>query len=187
MRKLSKLNENVFDDMLKRSSGRDERTEDKVSNINDLKPVDMGKTVYWADRDLTIYGETLIEYEDKNLDDILASSEWRLPTLLEVADLDDADLLYDKSNFYIKYCGETLTFPKTGVGYRGRPGRPNFTMDEGKLYYGWTFNSLTRENIHVFTIENYKFTHSILTSDRWLDQITQNISNRCSVRLVKDK
>lgn len=92
MRKLSNINENVFDDMLKRNQGTDERRENFIkTNIDDLKcGLHMGN-IYWADDYLEI-----IEKDDEGVKISLNEFNkikreglkgWRLPTQDEFREL----------------------------------------------------------------------------------------------------
>ena len=87
MKKLSKITEGILGDIAKRDLSGEKKKEDVIGNIKQIQPVDVGCSVLWADRDLEVDGEYLFTFDEAM--DFVKNSEWRLPTLEEVADLDD--------------------------------------------------------------------------------------------------
>ena len=85
MKRLSKIDESAWGEMRKRSSGEVQRKEDIInSNVKDMKPVDLGLSVLWADIDLVIddeYEFTIDEIKD------YAPDGWRRPTRKEADEL----------------------------------------------------------------------------------------------------
>ena len=87
---MKKLSESVWGDLRKKSLGQEERIEDKIGNLKDLSPVDMGESsgVLWADTDLILNDGTYkFTYEEaeilqKKISELpnKSLSEWRLPT-----------------------------------------------------------------------------------------------------------
>lgn len=79
MKRLSNIEESVWSDIHKRSNGGEIRKEDNPTNIKEIKPVDMGVTVLWADRDLEWKdGGCYFNYNEAS--DIIKNSKWRIPT-----------------------------------------------------------------------------------------------------------
>jgi hypothetical protein len=67
MIKLSEINESHWSEMNRRSQGIAVRKEDKIiTNIDEIKPVDLGSNVpiYFADRDLEVNGEIEFTWEE---------------------------------------------------------------------------------------------------------------------------
>ena len=128
MKKLSKINESTWGEMRKRSSGEVERKEDIIGNIQSLKPIDMGGSVLWADQNLIYDGEEIFTYDEAN--DLIYNSEWRLPTLKEVAELVDGHNIYYDSKYVYIDNPKKISFKKCGCGY------PTFIIDENKCFYG---------------------------------------------------
>lgn len=135
MKKLSKIDESVWSDMEDRGTGVRIKEEDK-SNIDELKPVDMGGTVYWADRDLAIQGDTKLTYEQ--VERAIVNSEWRLPRAFEVDELETYS--DDDNNFYFKYPLQKLVFPKDKSA--------NYDV-----YHGWVENDGVGYFLNAFSIE----------------------------------
>ena len=85
MKKLSNITESLWTDIQSRSTGDTVRKEDIInSNVKDIKPVDLGLSVLWADKDLEINDEnefTIDEIADYTPDG------WRRPTQKEADEL----------------------------------------------------------------------------------------------------
>ena len=59
-----KITESLWSEIQDRSSGEILRKEDEIGNIKELKSVDMGGTVFWADKDLCCYDEYHFGYSE---------------------------------------------------------------------------------------------------------------------------
>lgn len=89
MKKLSIINENIFDGIGKRSKGGIVRKEDNT-NISELKQIDLGKDfpVYFADKDFISAGNDVFTWSDaENIMSKLNNSGWRLPKYDEIIDM----------------------------------------------------------------------------------------------------
>lgn len=83
---MKKLSESIWRDIQDRSTGEQVRREDELTNIKDIKPVDMGVSVLWADKDLeTKDGNFYFTY--KEAEDYIKKSGWRLPSKNEIHQL----------------------------------------------------------------------------------------------------
>ena len=108
MRKLSvSLKESRFVDLINKKFTRETRKEEET-NLQRLKPIDIGTSVLWADNDLCKGGNYLFTFDE--VTDMLKGSEWRLPTVSEVKELkrckkEDLDGKYIFTNN-----GTSLTF-----------------------------------------------------------------------------
>ena len=114
------IKESVWADIHKRSSGSQIRKED-ATNINSIKPVDIGASVLWADRDLEKQGEYLFAFDEIQID----SNEWRLPTKEEIDELElkffgKAVEVYHSENSY------SLQYIKSNM---------KITLEDGSLIY----------------------------------------------------
>ena len=82
---VDEIDESAWGNMMRRGSGEKERREDIInSNVKDIKPVDLGLSVLWADKDLEINDEyefTIDEIADYTPDG------WRRPTQKEADEL----------------------------------------------------------------------------------------------------
>jgi hypothetical protein len=173
---MRKLSESIWSDIQDRSSGDVIRKEDEiVSNIKELKPVDMGGSVLWADRDLESDENVYFSFPDANK--IIEKSGWRLPTFNEVLELNKNVIIYkNTSEEYIIHWYEThsdLIFEKCGYQYADEGDR----VREPDSYYAWT--SDVSQSGH----ESYK----TMRIGRYLLSTPMHYMNRCCVRLVKDK
>ncbi len=83
MKKLSKIDESTWGNILDKGRGDVERKEDTFTfNINDMKPVDLGPDFpfYWADIDLEANGEILFNwFETQKMIPQINKTGWRLP------------------------------------------------------------------------------------------------------------
>ena len=158
--------ESIWSDIQDRSRGKIERKENEiVSNIKKLKPVDMGVSVFWADRDLESDENVYFSFQDTKK--IIKNSGWRLPTFNEISELNtystmhkntfeecelhanDNDLIFDKCG-YKRYADDEVINPDA--------------------YYAWTSTAYVSIKIN-----------------RYLRLNPMNCEDRCCVRLVKDK
>ena len=178
------IKESIWSDIQDRSSGETVRKEDEVGNLHELKPIDMGGSVLWADKNLICDGDELFTFHEAY--ELIKNSNWRLPTREEVAELDGHNIYYDAKYIYLDD-DKKLSFKKCGVKYVPKIGNP-FTLDENKAFYGWT-SEVTKYNsnyIHVFFLNHFELAYSP-ENERAFNQVTQNEDSKCCVRLVKDK
>ena len=169
------LNESMWGDIHRRNSGEMIRKED--GNLSDIKPVDMGISVLWADRDLEMNGEIYFEYDKVN--QLIKNTGWRLPTKEEVSELQSLSIQVEKSTdeVYIlskKVDPDTkLVFEKKGYKY---------ALDEKiyreTTYYAWT-SSKYKHNTASWAFRIIGTYH--------LASFPMDKLNRICVRLVKDK
>ncbi len=179
-----KITESIWSDIQDRSSGETIRKEDEVGNLHELKPIDMGGSVLWADKNLICDGDELFTFHEAY--ELIKNSTWRLPTRKEVAELDGHNRYYDSNYIYLDD-DRKLSFKKCGVEYIPKIGNP-FTLDESKAFYGWT-SEVTKYNsndIHVFFLNHFELAYSP-ENERVFNQVTQNADSKCCVRLVKNK
>lgn len=146
------IGESVWADIHKRSNGQKVRSED-ATNIDSIKPVDIGASVLWADRDLEKQGEYLFAFDEIQID----NNEWRLPTKEEIDELENIffgeteQVYYSKNAYSLQYNESNikLTLEDGSLIYRdgdvelvfvARGGVfPGYTVAEGvgKFYNGW--------------------------------------------------
>ena len=179
--KLSKITESIWSDMQDRSTGDTVRKEDEIGNIKELKSVDMGGTVFWADKDLCCSDEYHFGYNE--VFEYIKKSEWRLPTLKEVAELDEYKVKTYDNSFVISGPSEDLIFIARGLVYSDKV--KEITDDD--FYYAWTSDLYNNHQAHILTFDDNKLIHSKIDSNNIMDQITNDISGKLCVRLVKDK
>lgn len=191
MKKLSNINESVWADIHKRSNGVKVRKEDEIGNLSKLKPIDMGGTVLWADDDLSLKDEDDCYFTFDEVFELIKNSGWRLPTLEEVAELDD---IYKKGSFWenddrFVFDGfpHQLVFFKKGLIYTSASDKP---IDKD-YYYCWTSTLFPNNNrfANIFTFSDGKPCHTPLNDQHNVnDSVTQDTTNgKLCVRLVKDK
>jgi len=188
MKKLSKIDESVWGGMLDRSTGDTVRKEDDITNIKFLKPIDMGGSVLWADEDLKIGDDYLFTFHEAF--ELIKNSEWRLPTLKEVAELDNFEVEiidHDGADLYYEYIiygpSKTLNFNGRGLYYSDKV---NIVTDTD-YYFAWTSDLYNNHQVHIITFDDDKLIHSKIDSTSIMDQVTNDISGKLCVRLVKDK
>lgn len=89
MKKLSKIDESAWGDMMRRGSGENIRTEDQLQSI------DLGNhcNVYFADKDFTVGDKSEFTLDEKK--SLTFPSGWRLPTIS-----DFEDTIYQDINEY---------------------------------------------------------------------------------------
>ena len=176
MRKLSvSLKESRFVDLINKKFTRETRKEE--INLQRLKPVDIGTSVLWADKDLCEGGNYLFTFDE--ITDMLKDSEWRLPTLSEVNELKDFETEYRNGKYIFTNNGTSLTF----YGHGGIFLLPNGVTDqeEYNLFYGWTADVDKRNNNYI---RAYEITPGSFICSR--DIVRYKKCSR-SARLVKDK
>lgn len=169
------IKESIWSDIQDRSTGETIRKEDEiVSNIKELKPVDMGVSVLWADRDLESDENVYFSFPDANK--IIEKSEWRLPTFNEMSELNKNVIIYKntfeeyKIHWYPTH--SDLIFEKCGFQYADED-----MVKEPDSYYAWTSDETPGGN------EAYK----AIRIGKFIAAVPMHYMNRCCVRLVKDK
>ena len=187
MKKLSQITESVWGDIRKRGLGDEIKKEDEVSNIKKLKPIDMGGSVLWADDDIFYDGECLFTFDEAF--ELVKNSGWRLPTLQDVAELDilvnRGQFKHDNSLFYFENeTGDVLKFIRRGIYLHTVK---SHITDFGVYYYGWTSDLYKMNSVHIFTFDDEHIYHSPVYDKRVVDQVVQDTSDKCCIRLVKDK
>ena len=167
------LEESTWGDMVRRAEGEAIREEDlRNSNVMELKPVDLGLSVLWADQDLMMDDE--MEFLIDDVKDYHPLG-WRLPTKKEADELlSDAKWtsgghqgLYDLKYITIGHNGKELKFI-----YRDNPHLNYFVQKDkstGEEYW----------DIFTFHKEHEFYPHSAYSITR--------ISDECRIRFVKDK
>ena len=176
-----KITESRWSEIQDRSSGEILRKEDEIGNIKELKSVDMGGTVFWADKDLCCYDEYHFGYSE--VFEYIKKSEWRLPTLKEVEELDEYKVKTYDNSFVISGPSEDLIFIARGLVYSDKV--KEITDDD--FYFAWTSDLCNNHQVHILTFDDDKLIHSKIDSNNIMDQITNDISGKLCVRLVKDK
>ena len=184
------VSESVWNDIRRRGIGADVKQEDDLTNIKYLKPLDMGGSVLWADDDLSLKdGDCYFTFDE--VFELVKNSGWRLPTLEEVAELDD---IYKKGSFWenddrFVFDGfpHQLVFFKKGLIYTSASDKP---IDKD-YYYCWTSTLFLNNNrfANVFTFNDGKPCHTPLNNQHNVNNsVIQDITNgKLCVRLVKDK
>ena len=176
-----KITESIWSDIQDRSAGDTIRKEDEIGNIRELKSVDMGGTVFWADKDLCCYDEYHFGYSE--VFEYINKSEWRLPTLKEVEELDEYKVTTYDNSFVISGPNEDLIFIARGLVYSDKVK----VITDDDFYYAWTSDLYNNHQAHILTFDDDKLIHSKIDSKDIMDQITNDISGKLCVRLVKDK
>ena len=185
------IDESAWGEMRHRSSGQIIRKEDEITNIKSLKPLDMGGSVLWADDDLSLKDEDDCYFTFDEAFELVKNSGWRLPTLEEVAELDD---IYKKGSFWenddrFVFDGfpHQLVFFKKGLIYTSASDKP---IDKD-YYYCWTSTLFLNNSrfANIFTFSDGKPCHTPLNDLHNInDSVTQDTTNgKLCVRLVKDK
>lgn len=141
LKRVDDVNESVWMDIHKHSTGDVERKEDRlVGAVKNLVPVDLGGKCLWADQDLEIDGQTAFTYDDASqfIDGV---NGWRLPTFTDIMNLDTRIMFNDYSfqddELHItnrKTNGE-LVFSNQGP-YPGLKGFYYFWHVDGGIRYG---------------------------------------------------
>ena len=178
------VNESVWSDMQDRGTGDLEKKEDTIGNSNILKPVDLGGSVYWADKNLEVDGQVLFNYND-TIELIRNLRGWRLPTVKEASELYGHNIYYDPNYIYLDD-DRKISFAKDGVGYINPINKP-YTVDEGDVFYGWTSEPYGNgSSINVFVIDRNEINVSPDNANAF-SAVTQGANSRCSIRLVRSK
>lgn len=166
------IGESIWSDIQDRSAGDTIRKEDEIGNIMDLKPVDMGVSVLWSDRDFESDGNVYFSYTD--IVEMIKNTGWRLPTFNEMSKLTRCSVMYkntfEESKLHANF--NDLIFEKCGYQY----------ADEDRVldpdsYYAWTSDTAKSGNEAYITI----------CINKQIASVPMHYMNRCCVRLVKDK
>ena len=107
----------------------------------------------------------------------------RLTTLKEVAEFDEYKVKTYDNTFVISGPNEDLIFIARGLVYSDKV--KEITDDD--FYYAWTSDLYNNHQAHILTFDDNKLIHSKIDSNNIMDQITNDISGKLCVRLVKDK
>ena len=180
MRKLSdSLKESRFVDLINRKFTRETRKEDMIGNLQKLKPVDIGTSVLWADKDLCVDKKYLFTFDE--LTDMLKDSEWRLPTVSEVSKLKDFEKDFRKGKYIFTNNdnGKSLTFYPHGFIDVFSASEEIQCSDEVD---GWTadvYDVYPDDLISIYIMDPGSFD---VGRDTVIDK-----NNLLSARLVKDK
>ena len=184
---MKKLSESIWSEIEDRSSGDVVRKEDGLLNIRELKPVDMGGSVLWADRDLSYGDEYHFGFSD--VFELVKNSGWRLPTLEEVTELDNYKVKTidnDGPELYYEYIIQgpsKLEFRSRGLYYSDKTN----SITDDDFYYAWTSDLYNNHQVHIITFDDDKIIHTKPGSRHIIDQCTNDISGKLCVRLIKNK
>jgi hypothetical protein len=187
------VNESHWSEMNKRSQGIKQRMEDGTNNLNRLKPVDVGCSVLWADRDLEINDNYFFKFDE--IPDLIQNSKWRLPTR---KDVDELAKKYEVNAWVVNhFClikegdpeKSDLKFERRGMIYNtsvthGNE-RPEYTME----FWGWTseeMNDGRSIQCYIITDDGIQYT-PLENTYRFVDVINTDRTAKLCVRLVKDK
>ena len=181
MRKLSNsLKESRFVDLINKKFTGEIRKEDKIfGNLQKLEPVDIGTSVLWADKDLCVDDKYLFTFDE--VTDMLKDSEWRLPTVSEVRDLQKYEKEYRNGEYIFTNNGKSLTFYPHGYIDVFSPRKGILCPDNVE---GWT-GDISKINNRIC-----KYLISISLTCVSVDADIYNCANKnslLSARLVKDK
>lgn len=188
MKKLSNISESVWSDIQDRSTGEAFRKEDEIGNIKEIKPIDKGGSVLWADMDFEDNGLHLFTFEEAN-EIVKRLNGWRLPTLDEVAELDrHKNLLWSNDDRFVFGGDRELVFFKRGFIYMPNK-TPSIVLGptDTEYYYGWTSTRYDNGSHHIFTFDENKIIHSPLNNKRITEQVIEKDIDKLCIRLVKSK
>ena len=194
-----KVSESLWADIQSQAAGAKMKKEDVFTNIDELKPIDLGGSVLWADDDLRwkktdeeedywfTYLEALVEIKRLN-------TGWRLPTVEEVAEL--SAIPYKGYKEIVQFIPNSvkknsltgsLVFAKRGFMHKTIR-KSMKTPVNTQYYYGWTSDKSVDENeINVFSISQFGIHHTPIDKKKTSDFYTHNSGDWLCVRLVKDK
>lgn len=168
---MRKLSESVWVDIHKRSTKETDRKENLPGNMSELKPVDMGVSVLWADRDFIMDDKAYFTYDD--LQEYFNDTPWRIPTESEVVELEEMCTVDSDKDSIMIVCGQNkLVFER--MGYYDSNG----ILESPSYYYGWTSTSGTMSNFkHTYIIDGVNIRYFSKRSGY----------DKLPVRLVKSK
>ena len=186
MKKLSNIYESIWTNINKRSEGNLERKEDIVGNIKELKPVDMGCDVLWADRDLEYDGNVHFLFDD--IQRLIQNSEWRLPTRKDIDDLHRYCVLKHNIDdlYFVSPNSQKLIFNRNGMVYNTSVSHGNEIKTYLSEYWGWTSEEWSSKEIHCYIITD----NDILYTPKKFgpgNAIATDRTAKLCVRLIKDK
>lgn len=174
---MKRLSESVWSDIHRRSNGDQIRKENDITNIRDIKPVDMGVTVLWADRDLEWKdGGCYFNYNEAS--DIIKNSKWRIPTKQESYELFQYTTMIKNTDEVCIQEGKfddkpQLIFDKKGFQYGD-----NDKVFHKSIYAMWT-------STEIKDIEAYYMSVIARMNDN--HYTSMHYGNRLCVRLVQDR
>lgn len=182
-------------------------------NTNDMKPVDMGGSVLWADRDLEIVDGGGWYRHDKffTADEMFKmrfKDGWRVPTFDEFLELFDektgvtrhidsyASRVDNVILMQSDISGDLITYNKLEFDISGRysKDKPDTKQDSGRFVQRWTLD--IDESRGKGTEKKFVFFFDFAAYDRDIEEWKKSCENRWSldgdlfsipVRLVKDK
>ena len=167
------VEESVWGDIRKKSLGQEARMEES-GNVKDLKPVDLGLSVLWADKDFELNGET--EFYIDDIKDI-APAGWRRPTREEADELlTDAEWNRDevlsfnkpfKSIITISHNGKSISFSRKNLAEKWE----YWELEKGDMEQYW--------NMFRFESDGTFFPHSSYAIGR--------LKEKHRVRFVREK
>ena len=179
---MRKLSESVWGDIRKKSLGQEERREDDFGNIKELKPVNIGGQVLWADKDFELKDGTYL-FDIGFAKEFGVVNGWRIPTL------EESKVFNNSNNQISRYSnddefivddgrkGECICFKK-----RGSLDHNGVLIDENE-YYAWTIDFKYAQAFGFYTdvtikmpVVKYKFRIHVNKHD-----------NQYCIRLVRDK
>jgi len=177
MRKLSvSLKESRFVDLINKKFTGEIRKEDIIGNLQKLKPVDIGTSVLWADDDLCVDKKYLFTFDE--VTDMLKDSEWRLPTVSEVEELQKIEKDNKDGKYIFTNNGTSLIFYPHGFIYDAQGPNNDDTV------YGWT-NDVSKYNNNYINI--YLMDPSFFIVGKNSVIIDRDRNSLLSARLVKDR
>ena len=148
----------------------------------------MGCSVLWADRDFEINGEYMFTFDE--VSEFTKNSGWRLPTLKEVAELDnDCVIDYKKGIYYFYKNRNILEFKPNGFYYKPL----KYKCIDPYLYYAWSSTPLSIKTLfpgkkyHIFIFDENIFYYTPPDKIDLDNIVVQNESDKLCVRLVKEK
>ena len=187
MKKLSvSLKESRFVDLINKKFTGEIRKEDMIGNLQRLKPVDIGTSVLWADDDLCVNNKYLFTFDE--VTNMLKDSEWRLPTVSEVKELQKYKKEYRNGEYIFTNNGTYLTFYPHGFIYDPLPSKE--TAQKSDIVMGWTGDVSKYNNNYICTYIINRFSITGRNISFGISFGTTNVKSKSfllSVRLVKDR
>lgn len=160
------LKESIWSDMQDRGTGEIKKKEDE-SNLSQLKPIDLGGSILWADRDLDVHGNDLFTIDE--VQKIIKGSEWRLPTVEEAKELNGVNGYYETDGWSFGEDDNILYFTKRKYHNPGT-----------EIYVGFTSNIFFEgKRVNVFMLEDEQ-----LNKDDII--YSASVEEKYNARLVKD-
>ena len=183
MKKLSvSLKESRFVDLINKKFTGEIRKEDIIGNLQRLKPVDIGTSVLWADDGLCVDDKYFFTFDE--VTNMLKDSEWRLPTVSEVKELENCEKDFRDDKYIFTNNGKSLTFYPNGYIYVLPTTKK--TSQKSDIVMGWTGDVSKYNNNYICTYIINRFS----ITGRNISFGTTNVKSKSfllSVRLVKDR